>query len=543
MLRLLVIVVSLARRVIRAARRSLPAVLVWQFVFVSRDGFAQELVLQGSLVTMADDGVIEDGSVWIRDGVIDGVFETEAALEEAVGTKEVARLRTKAWIFPGFINLHTHLPFNHQPLWAADKKFDNRYQWQVYPPHVRAVMTPAEILLGAHEYNLLNEQTLFAEVRALVGGTTALASTGIPGTYSEPDRLVRNIEHEPTISGLVVAHVREINDTFIRENAPALRASLDSGELRAWVAHIAEGIDERSRQEFERLERAGLIRKEVVVVHGTGLGPAELAELGRVAGHLVWAPTSNFLLYGQTADVGFAIASGVTISLSNDWSPSGTHNLLAELKVAAASWEHRYGTPIEPKRLVEMITTNPAQAIGWSVRAGKVAAGIRGDLVVVARRGLDPYADLVRATEEDIELVLVEGRAIIGREDWMAALAPEGTERLEATGRNGERYVRRIDVTQSLGDMTLALASARLRRALRFDPDDMIDSFLDDAGRPMTRATLMDYLEDERAGLQPETLPPIFLSDDDAFFERLRGMEFPFADALETVYRPWAGEP
>ncbi len=125
----------------------------------------------------------------------------------------------------------------------------------------------------------------------------------------------------------------------------------------------------------------------------------------------------------------------------------------------------------------------------------------------------------------------------------MAALAPEGTERLEATGRNGERYVRRIDVTQSLGDMTLALASARLRRALRFDPDDMIDSFLDDTGRPMTREALTEHLEDERAGLQPESLPPIFLSDDGAFFARLRSMEFPFTEALENVYRPSALKP
>ena len=103
MLRLLVIVVS---RVIRAARRRLPAALVW-LDFVSRGGFAQDLVLQGSLVTMADDGVIEDGSVWIRDGVIDAVFETDRAVEEAVGAKEGARLRTNAWIFPRFINLHT----------------------------------------------------------------------------------------------------------------------------------------------------------------------------------------------------------------------------------------------------------------------------------------------------------------------------------------------------------------------------------------------------------------------------------------------------
>ncbi len=49
---------------------------------------------------------------------------------------------------------------------------------------------------------------------------------------------------------------------------------------------------------------------------------------------IVWSPLSNLLLYGGTARVEAAKAAGVTIGLGSDWSPSGSKNLLGELKVA-----------------------------------------------------------------------------------------------------------------------------------------------------------------------------------------------------------------
>src|SRR5688500_20413054 len=49
---------------------------------------------------------------------------------------------------------------------------------------------------------------------------------------------------------------------------------------------------------------------------------------------LVWSPLSNLLLYGKTAAVYDAIAAGVMVSLGTDWTPSGSPNLLTELKIA-----------------------------------------------------------------------------------------------------------------------------------------------------------------------------------------------------------------
>jgi len=49
---------------------------------------------------------------------------------------------------------------------------------------------------------------------------------------------------------------------------------------------------------------------------------------------MVWSPFSNLLLYGGTSDIARARNEGVLIALGPDWSPSGSKNLLGELKVA-----------------------------------------------------------------------------------------------------------------------------------------------------------------------------------------------------------------
>jgi 5-methylthioadenosine/S-adenosylhomocysteine deaminase len=72
---------------------------------------------------------------------------------------------------------------------------------------------------------------------------------------------------------------------------------------------------------------------------------------------------------------------------------------------------------------VSMVTATPGDLIGqvWGAPLGRLVPGAFGDAVVVARRRSDPWSNLVAAREEDIQLVLMEGRPVYGTRELMRA--------------------------------------------------------------------------------------------------------------------------
>ena len=224
----------------------------------------------------------------------------------------------------------------------------------------------------------------------------------------------------------------------------------DAGQLDGWLIHLAEGVrdaDRRpgdtmsSRAEFADLKAKHLLTDATVIVHGTGLEASDFSEMaaapaaradgvgdGRGA-KLVWSPLSNLLLYGKTTAVYDALAAGVLVSLGTDWTPSGSANLLAELKVAdralrddAVLGASRFLVPgltvghseqadgiaerALDQLLVEMVTINPAMAIRWDDQVGSIEPGKVADLLVVTaaaaplEHGIppSPYRGLIDAT-------------------------------------------------------------------------------------------------------------------------------------------------
>src|SRR3546814_4445453 len=90
---------------------------------------------------------------------------------------------------------------------------------------------------------------------------------------------------------------------------------------------------------------------------------------------MVWSPLSNLLLYGQTADVAAAKAAGLTIGLGSDWSPSGSKNLLGELKAAQAC-NRAPGGPFSARDMVAMATSNEAKLRKWEKGVGSLLVEI-----------------------------------------------------------------------------------------------------------------------------------------------------------------------
>ena len=203
---------------------------------------------------------------------------------------------------------------------------------------------------------------------------------------------------------------------------------------------------------------------------------------------LVWSPLSNLLLYGKTAAVYDALAAGVLVSLGTDWTPSGSPNLLTELKVADRTLrdtlllgERRsivsdltagYGTQDRgaaeralDQLLVEMVTINPATTVRWDDQVGSIEIGKAADLLVIdarsapqKREGIpeSPYRRLIDATEQDVALVMVGGIAQAGDVEVMSSLKPGDFEVISSQAGCFDKAIDLTDPSIPNGSETLA---------------------------------------------------------------------------------------
>ena len=92
--------------------------------------------------------------------------------------------------------------------------------------------------------------------------------------------------------------------------------------------------------------------------------------LAQHGGSIIWSPLSNLLLYGATARVEEARRAGVRIGLGSDWSPSGSKNLLGELKVAWLYSKHLLGGLFSARDLLAMATRDAAAILKWGKALG-----------------------------------------------------------------------------------------------------------------------------------------------------------------------------
>jgi 5-methylthioadenosine/S-adenosylhomocysteine deaminase len=258
----------------------------------------------------------------------------------------------------------------------------------------------------------------YAQVLALLGGET---STG--GALPNPATdglLARNVESVNFGRNRIQANVPSI-DSFPGAALAGLLSQMKAGQVGAWIVHLAEGVrdgDRRSgdgfssRGEFATLISKGLLTDMTVIIHGAALERQDFAAMRRApsirsdgsgdgrGAKLVWSPLSNLLLYGKTTNVYQALAEGVVVSLGTDWNPSGSRNLLGELKIADIALRDptllgssrdlmpefsttgkRRGDIEDAERaldreIVDMVTRNPATTVRWQDDALAIAGQV-----------------------------------------------------------------------------------------------------------------------------------------------------------------------
>ncbi len=153
------------------------------------------------------------------------------------------------------------------------------------------------------------------------------------------------------------------------------------------------------------------------------------------------------------------------MSLGTDWAPSGSANLLAELKIADHVNQVTFGGQLSDQQLVDMVTINPAKAFAMDRSIGSLEVGKQADILVVAKQpGATPQRDLIDAKPSDVLLVTIAGDALFGATTTLDALGKQGDyEMVDACGT-----MRGIDVDVdtnlvSGGDESLADIESKLK--------------------------------------------------------------------------------
>lgn len=380
-------------------------------------------VLEGRVVTMSSAGVITDGAVYVDAGVIEAVQDADGPVPD-LKYDQAVRIRTGDTIYPGLIELHNHLSYNAMPLWEVPQIYSNNGQWRGTPGYTREITKPSQVL--GQTPGAAQALVRYVECRALLGGVTttqgiSLASAGgIEKYYRGIVRNVESPEHpdlhraETKIANPALGGAQAYLDTFLTRNT-------------CYLQHLSEGSDDTARGWFLRLrinDSSWAVNDVLCGIHCAALHREDFDVLAAGGASMVWSPLSNYLLYGETADIAAAKAAGINIALGSDWAPSGSKNLIGELKVAWLASRHA-GDLFTPKELVEMVTTNPARAVKWDHLLGSIAPGQLADLLVVDGRSGDPYEQLLLARETTIVLVVIGGVPRVGQRRLMRRFWPD----------------------------------------------------------------------------------------------------------------------
>ena len=255
----------------------------------------------------------------------------------------------------------------------------------------------------------VNAVVRLVECRCLLGGVTTsqgvalVSDAGIERHYRG---LVRNVEMPGDLAVRAAeTHISDVDAT----QAQAFLQRLKNASCL--LLHLSEGIDEAAHDHFAALQfpdQTWAITPSLAGIHCVALKPEDFQTMQQHGASMIWSPLSNLLLYGETADIAAAKARGIKMGLGSDWAPSGSKNLLGELKVARLVSAAEGGV-FSDEELVRMATRNAAQILRWDDVIGSIVAGKRADLLIVDGTGGDPYTHLVLARETDLSLVIIDG--------------------------------------------------------------------------------------------------------------------------------------
>jgi cytosine/adenosine deaminase-related metal-dependent hydrolase len=300
------------------------------------------------------------------------------------------------YLYPGLINGHDHLEMNLYPQ-IGSPPYQNYTQW------AKDVYKPNESPVQEIESIPLKDRLLWGGIKNLISGVTTVIHHNpwyrMLGRDDFPVKVLKKYRW---------AHSLAFDKMVFR--------NFSSRSTLPFIIHAAEGIDALAHNEIRQLNEMGVLKKNTVLIHGIGLSKTDIRLIQEAQASVVWCPSSNFFMFGQTADV-LELKKGVKIALGSDSTMTGPPSLLAEMRVAAKTGQ------VSPREVFNMVTDVPAQIFNIPIRG--IEEGEEADLLIVPISKADYYENLLDQQSQHLTAVFVKGEFLYGDSALGAELNPQ----------------------------------------------------------------------------------------------------------------------
>lgn len=421
--------------------------------------------------------VLDPGSVLLDGTEVVAVGEVAAldADPRAAGA-EVVDLTDHA-VLPGLHNCHLH-----SGLLRGTAESLSLWDWlETYVDPAHRALTPeiARVAsLQCYAESLLAGTTSVMDMWRFMEGSAAVAEElGIRATlvpyvadaegYDYFESLASNRRllesHRTAADGRVRAwvgleHLLYCTPEAFRE-AAALAEEFDTGihtHSSETIWEVQESLRRFGRRPLEEMFQRGILGERTVVAHCVWLDDRELQVLAQTGTAVAHCPCSNMKLSSGPARVGDMRAAGIRVGLGSDGEKENNDlDLLEEMKVASLLQKVATLDPTtgDPWDVLAMATCDGAAALGLGEVTGRLAPGMRADVISVDLRGLHTTpllhgADLnvaahlvFSASGRDVRDVFVDGRRLVA--DGVPTTFDVASVRAQAQAAAEELFARR----------------------------------------------------------------------------------------------------
>jgi cytosine/adenosine deaminase-related metal-dependent hydrolase len=424
----------LASPLLAAARRGAPA-----RTGAKLPARGELLIRNAYVMTMDDIGDIAGGSVHVRNGEIIAVAkEIKAPNARVIDGDGMI-------VMPGLVETHWHMWNTLYRSFSGDKPEEGyfptvaRFGAQMMPDDIfqSTRLSAAEAINSGMTFvhswchNVRSTAHAEADIRALAEvGIRARHSCGwpqgLPDTQSADQGPIESLAKDWNSwsnEGLLTLGMAWRGQFRAGPIKPEVYQPEFDNARRLGVpitVHVASSA--KAVNQIEPLFKAGLMGKDVQLIHTISASPAELDMIKESGSSVSVSPGTELRIgygYPQTSQM---LEKGIPVGISVDTAAlTGSANLFGVLKLARDVENAKAGSEFKmsAKRALEFGTIESARSMGLGDRIGSLKAGKRADLIMINTKALnmavvtDPAHLVLESTQpENVDTVLVDGRVL-----------------------------------------------------------------------------------------------------------------------------------